>query len=60
MTNGWYMHVCDVCRLLDADWSQKMCFYCGFCDAWICMADAENWGRRGRAAALAMGERFEA
>jgi hypothetical protein len=57
---GWYMQVCDVCRLLDGDRRQKLCAYCPICDAWICVQDVSNWGRRGRASALAMAERFNA
>lgn len=39
-------HVCDVCRLLDSDISIKLCGYCGMCDAYICRADLNRWGRR--------------
>jgi hypothetical protein len=56
--SSWYMHVCDVCRLLDQDGRLKFCFYCPVCDAWICERDVADWGRRGRAAALGMVERF--
>lgn len=38
--------MCDVCRLLDYDTTQKQCFYCGMCDAWICEADQNRWDRR--------------
>jgi hypothetical protein len=42
---------CDVCRLLDNDFEQKLCQYCGLCDAWICEQDTSRWGRRLLAAA---------
>jgi hypothetical protein len=54
----WYLHVCDVCRLLDGDTRAKMSFYCPICDAWICEHDADNWQRRARAGAIAISQRF--
>lgn len=57
---GWYMHICDVCRLLNGDRRQKLCSYCPLCDAWICLEDVNAWGRRGRASALRMAETFSA
>jgi hypothetical protein len=54
--NGWAMAVCDVCRLLDGDYRQKMCQWCDKCEAWICQRDLGNLGRRARAMmARAMG-----
>lgn len=55
---GWYMHICDVCRLLNGDTSLKVCFYCPLCDSWICEADANDWGRRAQAAAVAQVKRL--
>jgi len=42
--------ICDVHRLLDYDCENRVCFYCGMCDAWICMEDSNRWDRRIRAA----------
>lgn len=39
-------HVCDVCRLLNADTSIKLCGYCSLCDAYICGDDLNRWERR--------------
>ena len=39
-------HVCDVCRLLDGDLSEKPCGYCEMCDSWICERDKACWQRR--------------
>lgn len=47
--NGWTLATCDVCRLLDGDYSQKMCQWCGKCRAWICYQDLPNMARRARA-----------
>jgi hypothetical protein len=47
--NAWTMAVCDVCRLLDGDYRQKMCQWCGMCQAWVCAADIRNAARRARA-----------
>ena len=58
MAGDWYEQVCDVCRLLDGDLQMKFCFYCGACDAWICEDCQHDWGRRGRASAIALAERF--
>jgi hypothetical protein len=46
------LHVCDVCRLVDFDTSEKLCGYCPLCDAWICDADNNDWVRRLKAAVL--------
>jgi len=47
------MHtVCDVCRLLDGDYSVKFCTWCLRCQAWICQADEHRPDRRLRAAYL--------
>jgi hypothetical protein len=54
----WLLHICDVCRLLDGNHRQKMCFYCPVCDAWICEDDQHNWSRRGAASAKAIAERI--
>lgn len=53
----WHIAVCDVCRLIDGDITHKYCFYCSFCDSEICMADANDWGRRAHAKALRMWEK---
>lgn len=42
--------MCDVCRLIDFDTTEKLCNYCGMCDAWICLLDTDKWGRRIKAA----------
>jgi hypothetical protein len=55
---NWFMHICDVCRLLDGDLREKVCFYCPACSAWICEQDAADWRRRGLAAARALEEKF--
>lgn len=44
------MRMCDVCRLVDYDASNRLCFYCSMCDAWICQECAPQWGRRLKAA----------
>lgn len=49
MNNGWTMAVCDVCRLLNGDLRQKLCIWCGTCQAWICQADINNKLRRTKA-----------
>lgn len=46
----WHPAVCDVCRLVDGDYREKLCFYCGSCDSEICVADKDRWGRRALAA----------
>lgn len=40
---------CDVCFLVDGDQRQKVCYYCGRCDAWICENCQPNFMRRGHA-----------
>lgn len=40
------IHVCDVCRLVDNDLTEKESEFCEACDAWICTADLDNWPRR--------------
>lgn len=42
--------ICDVCRLLDYDTTEKLCGYCSLCDAYICDADRNRWDRRIKAA----------
>jgi len=42
--------VCDVCRLLDGDYSVKLCDFCRRCEAWICKACQRNPARRIKAA----------
>ena len=46
------LRACDVCRLLDFDVSQKLCTYCGMCDAWICEQDSNRWLTRRIPAAI--------
>jgi hypothetical protein len=46
------LRICDVCRLVDYDTTEKICGYCPLCDAWICDADATDWVRRIKAAVL--------
>lgn len=43
------LKICEVCRLLDKDNSEKLCGWCQMCDAWICIADQTDFIRRGRA-----------
>lgn len=43
------LHVCDVCRLVDGDVTEKLCGFCGMCDSWICKDDTWRWDRRVRA-----------
>ena len=40
------IHVCDVCRLVDNDLTEKECTFCEACNAWICTADETAWVRR--------------
>lgn len=42
--------MCDVCRLLDFDTTNKFCTYCAMCDAWICNPCVSRWDRRIKAA----------
>lgn len=42
--------ICDVHRLLDYDTTNRLCVYCGLCDAWICTECQSQWGRRIKAA----------
>jgi hypothetical protein len=58
MASEWHWVPCDVCRLVDGDQRPKWCFFCPACGAWICEDDASDWGRRARASALALRERF--
>jgi hypothetical protein len=44
------MHVCDVCRLVDGDSTEKDCTYCNRCKAWLCVADKKSGIRRSLAA----------
>lgn len=44
------MNICEVCKYLDGDESLKLCRYCRFCDAWICIPDIPDYARRGKAA----------
>ena len=48
------LQVCDVCRLVDGDYTMKACEWCRSCQAWICEKDLDNWPRR----SLAMARRF--
>lgn len=41
--------MCDVCRLVDFDVSNKLCGYCPLCDAWICSGCKNNWPKRFKA-----------
>lgn len=50
--NGWQMTTCEVCRLVDGDYSVKPCRFCSMCRAWICAADLPNLARRARAMLL--------
>jgi len=40
------MRVCQVCRLIDKDESEKLCKWCGVCNAWICEKDETQYVRR--------------
>lgn len=42
--------MCDVCRICDFNTTDKQCFYCGMCDAWICAECSSNWPKRLKAA----------
>ena len=53
----WYMTVCDVCRLVWGDMTPRKCFYCGFCDAWICEGHRDDWPARTHAKVLRMLEK---
>lgn len=50
MIQSLQVRACDVCRLVDYDVAPKPCTYCPMCDAWICEADNNKWGRRIKAA----------
>jgi len=51
--------VCDVCRLVPPiDNRVKLCTYCPVCDAWICEECQNDWGRRARASAMRLQERW--
>lgn len=54
------MHVCDVCSRVDGDFREKLCGYCGLCDAWICIEDVSAWGRRAQAWMIREREGFQA
>ena len=43
------LHVCDVCKALDNDYTLKECRYCDNCKAWICLNDEYHTIRRGLA-----------
>jgi hypothetical protein len=51
MSGQWAIAVCEVCRLLDHDFRQKLCQWCPTCEAWICKKDIRNLWRRARAMA---------
>jgi hypothetical protein len=38
--------VCDVCRLVNEDYSSKLVGYCPKCDAWICEYHRDRWTLR--------------
>jgi hypothetical protein len=42
---------CDVCVLVDNDWSHKACKFCSMCGAWMCDGCRGNAPRRALAAA---------
>jgi len=46
MGNEQVMHVCDVCLLLDNDSTEKLCRFCGGCQAWICIPCEGQYQRR--------------
>ena len=54
MIQTMQLRSCDVHRLLDFDTQDRMCGYCGLCDAWICEEDRYAIGRRVLAAAKRM------
>jgi len=41
-----YQAICDVCRLVDKDYSIKECGFCPMCDSYICTKDNNRWDRR--------------
>jgi hypothetical protein len=34
--NGWFIEVCDVCRILDNDYSRQWVKHCDTCNANMC------------------------
>jgi hypothetical protein len=45
------LKVCEVCKLLDNDYTAKECSYCKICSSWICNSDLYNYKRRAKALA---------
>src|ERR1035437_5104457 len=43
------LKVCEVCKLLDNDYTAKECSYCKICSSWICNMDLNNYMRRRQA-----------
>lgn len=50
--NGLKMGVCDVHRLVDKDENPREVYYCGMCDAWICLKCDPNLPKRAYALLL--------
>lgn len=49
--------MCDVCRLVDRNWSEKHCIYCCKCKAWICDECRPNTPKRALAMLLSCFEK---
>lgn len=45
VATGLEVKACDVCAAF-GDATPKECWYCGFCDAWICHDCGPRTGRR--------------
>jgi len=53
--------ICDVCRLVDGPTRTRpqTCFYCGRCNAWMCLRCSRSWFRRTLAAFLRRWKRVD-
>lgn len=49
MTAEGEVRTCDVCNLVDGDPTPKPTYYCGLCDAWMCVRCVPSIGRRAMA-----------
>lgn len=41
--------ICDVCRLVDRNYTKKRVYYCDKCKAWICIDCQDKWFKRFKA-----------
>ncbi len=46
------LRACDVCSIVNHDYTQKMCAFCSLCKAWMCRVCRVSPRRRMIAAAL--------